>query len=277
MKMCKFTFQIKATKKGVLTPFTGPQIQALFLNIIAKQDKQLAEKLHQENILRPYAVQPLKPLQGKKKIIEEKWIIEEGQQYSFTISTLTEELTKTMIEILAEIQQIEIGKIPFDVLQVQIESKTYETLLKESFAAPKIQMEFLTPTHFRWKEAETYLPFPLPHLFYTNLARIWNMFHPYKADLGELKIWTIKNVYVKSFKGGTREIQIKGTKQTGYKGKIEYIIKNPERGYAKWATILTKYAEYTNVGAHRTQGMGVVKTDMQETKKSRQITIQLLN
>ncbi len=266
MKVCKFTFQVMATKKGVLNPFTGPQIQALFLNIIAKQDKQLAEKLHQENALRPYAVQPLKPLQGKKKILEEKWIIEEGKRYSFAINTLTEELAKTTTEAIVETQQIEIGKISFNILQIQIESKTYETLLKEAPATTKIQIEFLTPTHFRWKEAEAYLPFPLPHLLYTNLARIWNMFHPYKIDLEELKTWTLKNMYIKSFRGGTREVQIKDTKQTGYKGKIEYIIKNPKSGYAKWTTILTKYAEYANTGAHRAQGMGVTKINMQENR-----------
>jgi len=259
VRIFRFEVKVTALERGVLNPFTGPQIQALLLNMIRQEDPSTAERLHEEKGIKPYAVRPLRPLSGRKNVVDDKWLIEEGRNYSLSFSALIEELGKTLTAALTKNLEVTIGRIRFAVNEISVESASIDDLLRDATPARRVLLKFLTPTHFRIRSTGAYMPFPLPHLMYTNLANVWNALYPYKVDIEEFANWIYGHVVPRAFEGKTREVWIKDAKQAGFKGKMEIVVRDPENKYAGWIHVLTRFAEFANTGAHRTMGMGVIK------------------
>ncbi len=261
MRILKFDVCVTSLGKGVLNPFTGPQVQALFLNIIARVDPSLAKRLHEDKGIRPYAVRPLRPKSGKKGVVQGKWLIEKGHEYVFSLSALTEEVAEVLAKGLTEAmgEEVTIGRVEFAVRSISVEATSVEELIKSAKVPHRILLVFRTPTHFKLRGTSSYLPFPLPWIMYANLAGIWNSLYPYKVDLEEFAKWLYGNVLPRAFEGKTREVWVKEAKQVGYRGRMEFVVRDSENRYARWVYVLTRFAEFANTGAHRTMGMGVVE------------------
>lgn len=266
MKIFRFDVKVTAVERGVLNPFTGPQVQALFLNIVAGEDPGLAEELHNSKSIKPYAVRPLRPESGKKNVIQGKWLIEKGKRCVFSLSALTDDLGVVLSKGLMEASTdgVMIGRVRFSIDEVSVVCTSVKELIKNAVRPRRVLLRFLTPTHLRLKGTSAYFPFPLPHVMYANLAKIWNSLYHYKIDMEEFVGWAYENVLPRAFKGVTREVWIKEAKQVGYKGNMEIVVRDPENKYSSWVCVLTKFAEFSNVGAHRTMGMGVVEITKME-------------
>ena len=262
--MLKVVFDVVSLVTGYLPMFTGHLVQGLFLHTIEKEDPNLSKQLHDVNAIRPYAVIPLHPMGFKKRLKSGMWEIEAGKSYRFGFSILDERLEKTIMDILLSVVDgnLKLGVLDFHVHQINFNKLSMEELLREELKKKHddniIRFKFLTPAQFKEKAKNYPTILPVPRLVFTNLARIWNTFSEVRVYLEDFKEWVEKNVYVREYKIVTKEVDIgKAEKIVGFKGHVGFLIKDEK--YKGWLYVLSRFAEFSNVGVKRTRGLGVVR------------------
>jgi len=129
--------------------------------------------------------------------------------------------------------------------------------------------------------------FPIPIILFSNLARLWNDFSNGESDIDK-KIflnWLNFHIYISAYNkmrtvirnigkskpviGGLGNVSYRVTKinKNYYKHHLEELnrqyeykfINNDYSNNCRWLEILCRFGEYTNVGANRTAGMGVIR------------------
>lgn len=261
--MLKVTFEIIALTDGYIPPFTGHIIQGFFLRTLQKINPELSKKLHDAQLIKPYAVMPLKPLNSKMKVKSNMWYIEKSKGYQFGFSIIDPELEPVIINnfISQAITEIQLANLSFTITKIDLKRKTFDELLREGMNNDpnnngKLDFYFRTPVQFKQKDKKYPVILPIPKLVFSNLARIWNSYSPLKVDFDELVNWVSQNLFVRELKIVSREVDIgKKEKIVGFKGRVSYITKSDKIN--NWVLILSKFSEFSNIGNKRTRGLGV--------------------
>ena len=257
----KITVTVTSLEDGYIAPFTGGYIRGLFFTVLATFDEKLAKYVHDMKGIKPFAVEPLKPEGSKKKVEDGGWKIEKGKKYSFSFKLLHDETGKKFIEVLLNFDKLKIGKLQFALENISVTKTTYEELAKNVYLG-RIGLTFLTPTYFNIKGKK--FPYVLPDIrrIAANLLNIWNRYtNPNLKFAEESAIKAIEeSTFIRAHEIKTREVEIEGIKQAGFKGKVEIIIDKENPIGAPFIVPLLHLAEYSNIGEKRTYGLGVVKT-----------------
>ena len=90
-------------------------------------------------------------------------------------------------------------------------------------------------------------------------------FHVHQINFNKLSMEELlreelkkKHDYVREYKIVTKEVDIgKAEKIVGFKGHVGFLIKDEK--YKGWLYVLSRFAEFSNVGVKRTRGLGVVR------------------
>lgn len=258
----------------------GRPAQAWFLRQVTRANPGLAQRLHDEQGLKPYTVSSLLDEHGRP-LGSGMWL-EPGQFVWLRLTTLNDELSsalkKQVIQKLSK--RLTLYKMDFRVDDVYERREEHPWAGSTSFAemaqdaantSPRnsVRMEFASPTAFRSNGLDVCLP--LPGQVFRSLWTKWNTFCLEPMQVQD--IWpefaeacilvsemTAVNTHQWIFAEGTRGGAI------GFTGTIGYHLPDKKRLHTDWhpyydgaATVmqsLAKFAFYAGVGHHTTIGMG---------------------
>ena len=269
--MHRFLFEVVASARGVLPPFTGHLVRAAFLTMFKNHSpsSSLAHRLHEGAQIRPYATTPLRPKQGPPFDRDRRTgviFIREGDLAKFSINTLTTELGRELIDIvlkdLAD-TTFELSETPFRVVRVSVEHRDPSTFLKPPKSVKKFRLDFRTITYFSVAGTETYCRFPDPVRIFGNLTSLWNEF--IAAELGDLKLdesafvdWVYQALAVTRYRLQTRTAKLgQAIPVIGFKGATNFAVLN-DNPFVSWIHPLLMLGTFSNIGQSRTAGLGVI-------------------
>jgi len=264
-------------------PILGPlgrPAQAWFLRQVTRSKPELAQKLHDEQGLKPYTVSTLLDEYGRPFKAGD-WL-KPGQLCWLRFTTFTEELSLALEKKLVQHlpRQATFYKMDFRVDDVFTHKSEHAWAGQSSFsdmaqdaanckAAHDVRMEFVSPTAFRNSGLDVCVP--VASQVFRSLWARWNAFCPGPMQLQEewpdfaascilVNELTAVNTTHWVFAEGSRGYA------TGFTGTVGFHL--PEKGslperwqpyYEGAATVmqsLAQFAFYSGVGHHTTIGMG---------------------
>ena len=284
--------RLHPVESGWVSPTSGNQAHAVFLDIVRQSDPELAERLHQADKRRPFTVSLL---QGFNQLTKEQYddamaygkkvLVSPGQIYWLRFTMLDTGVFGSLVQhFLARpnFSAIRIGDTYFEIGRLigpphpngsstnpWVAYSSFADLSKSRFTEPlsRYQFEFATPTAFslgqqKWGK-QMYL-FPDPARVFEGLARQWEAFAPEHLRLSaaglpypDLVAWCAENLIVNRYSLETHTLHFKKFNQIGFQGKITYDLKGDARApEARWLTPLARLALFSGVGYKTTMGMG---------------------
>jgi CRISPR-associated endoribonuclease Cas6 len=236
-------------------PYT---FRGFLLDIIKDVDPRLAASLHDEQGIKPYAIQ---------YVVKDLEIL-------LTVNLFTTSIHKALYSYFTAIQDatVNIGKAKCSLYRVKMNEINYRDLLEQSTPVDGCKIEFRTPAYFNSSSHDFNIKLPIPGLLFKNLAQMWNEFtgHQVDLDVDGFLDWITKNADVSSFEIKTFPFTLgKGRNISGVKGWIRLRLGRSEVGYNRWVDCLLKLAQYTNVGGNRTAGMGSIKYNPNQPRAER--------
>ncbi|MBN1329964.1 MAG: CRISPR-associated endoribonuclease Cas6 [Candidatus Heimdallarchaeota archaeon] len=269
-KLYNFEFILKAKTKCLLPSFTGQLVRGAILQTIKEFDSTLSEMLHEGNEMRPYSVSPLIPYDKQlNRSRRREIILEEESTLKFRLGILTRDLVERMVKLTlrSDEMKLQLAEGEFRVVSIEIKKKNIKELLMEGQQPlTTFSLSFLTPTYFNIAKQEFPMRFPDPRYVFMNLATLWNTFNEEKifVDQTELFSWLESHISINAYNLSTHSVYIaKNAPKIGFKGWVRYQLSGDE-SYQRWIHALAQYAEFSNVGANRTAGLGCVSYRKEE-------------
>ncbi|MFQ6083041.1 MAG: CRISPR-associated endoribonuclease Cas6 [Candidatus Aminicenantia bacterium] len=249
--------EIKIIGKG------GETLYSLFLNILNRENKNLAKEIHDLKSEKPVTVSPF--LKGTK-FSNGYSVLSPNESVSFRITYLKEELLepiiKGFISLSARNEPIKLsnGKILIEKVDMQKATHAGFTSFQEILSKAKneetIVLEFCSPTSFR-SQGEQKL-FPLPELVFSSLLKKWDAFSGKKllSEIAEIEK-EFGKIRVTRFRLKTELLNFSKYKIIGFIGKVVYELPETiDKEIKKIINALADFAFYSGVGYKTTMGMG---------------------
>jgi len=262
--LTSLVFTLTTNRPLTFPPHLGRASHAAFLQLVARADPHMAERLHAPNERRPFTCSNL-------------WgVRRQGQSLALAPDTpaflrytgLTAEVSRHL-QRLAEHppSHVELEGARLAIQQTTLDSAihpwagqtTYENLaagylLPGEMPSHYAELEFASPTGFR--SGGRTLPVPLPALVYGGLVEKWNDFAPVAVS-EEVRRFAEECLAISRYRLSTRAIAAKGKSvQIGFVGRCRYVALNKDRYWLGLIQLLTDYAFYAGVGYQTTAGMG---------------------
>lgn len=281
--------RLHALESGQVSPGSGNQIQAAFLDMVRQSDLALATWLHQPNQRRPYTLSLLQgfnhltttelaEVTNKQQTIE----VRPGQVYWLRITMLDATLFSSFAQHLITHPRslnVQIGHALFEInrliatpdqdarAQSWVAYSSFAELYNQQAAQKLYHFEFASPTAFSQGQKAWGKPlklFPAPEDVFASLARQWDVFAPPRFRLNACELtpqsisaWCADNVIVTGYNLATRYLPSSKFGQTGFSGDITYEVKgDPSAPEARWLTSLARFALFSGIGYKTAMGMG---------------------
>jgi len=237
-------------------------IYKLFLNVIEREDENLAEEIRNLKDEIPITLSPF--LKGVKFSKGYTYLFPKDREYAtFRITYLKEEVLELILKgfgfLSEEKKAVELGNGKVLIEKVDIQKAAHANFIsfKEILSNAKeentIILEFCSPTFFEIKGKNKL--FPLPELVFPSLLKKWNKF-------SEVKIpWEIEKEFekieIEQYRLTTEPINFSGNKIIGFIGKVNYkLSKLIEEEAKKFLNALADFSFYSGVGSKNIIGMG---------------------
>lgn len=257
----KIGLEMYAEKPLVLPFFTGYIARGLFLHVLRRVDPALAGVLHEADRPKPYSVTPL-GFRAREKT-ENGYLVDPGFPCKVWFGFLRDELAKHVLEYFHGSGSVLIYDTRFCVASLTVRSEGYEDLLGGvGEPVDAFRLYFKTPTYLATLGTDYHFMFPDHMRIFPSLMRLWNMFSDKrrfgKEEFLEYKDWLLRNMGVSQHKLSTRIVWMGKKKASGFVGWATYEMKALDE-WNRVTQVLSRFAEYSNIGGNRTGGFGVVK------------------
>lgn len=288
-ELFSFLLRLHPVEEGWISPSSGSQAHAAFLDIVRQNDPALAEQLHQPNQRRPFTVgllqgfNHLSAAQLDEAITKNQKVqVLPGQVYWLRITVLDSRLFSTFIQYLITTPRnfiIRLGEASFEVSRLvgspDPDNAANPWAAYSSFAELRAftqaqryyEFEFATPTAFsmgqqHWGKLMKLLPEPA--YVFESLAKQWETFAPEHLRMADknltarqLATWCEESLIVARYALKTRYLPSSKFAQAGFQGKILYEMKGRQSSpEAAWLTPLAHFALFSGVGYKTSMGMG---------------------
>ncbi len=277
---------------GRVSPSSGSQVHAAFLDIVRQNDPELAEKLHEPDQRRPFTVSLLQGFNHipAPQLVEamsqgRQVLVSPGQVYWLRFTMLDAVVFGRFIgHFLKQEQQVQlrIGESQFEISRVigtpephaihhsWVACSSFHEISQCSEPRVHYAFEFASPTAFSlgqksWGKQMNL--FPEPSLVFGSLARQWENFapHPLRITTSGLSIrdlteWCAGALVVSRYHLETRVLHSKKFGNVGFQGKISYDLKGKAQSAESiWLSRLARFALFSGVGYKTTMGMGQMR------------------
>lgn len=278
--MIQFTFDLHPEdgKLGKHFPF-GYKFRGVIMKWLVESNPELGDAFHRPGQIRPYAINTI-PHRKEGRI-------------EFILTSYDEELSDTVIHDLLQSEKVKlkVNGQTFFIARITFERPNLEQMRKQARALTKFQIQFVTPIYFNTSLGDYPVRFPMPDIFFNNLARLWNDMNndELKIDRESFIEWINAHVYISGYRMRSAKRDIGKRKPVvGGLGNATYRVTEINRNYYKhlleeldrkydiefvrenysnnceWLDTLLKLGTYTNVGGNRTAGMGVIRYWLKE-------------
>ena len=276
MIMIKLTFGL-FPENGHIKPYEHPYgyiFRGVIMDWLNKIKPELVHKLHEYEEIRPYAIN----CRIYKKI----------PKIDFILVSFIENLSEILIQdiISSEKIKIDVGQKDYFISSINFERFNFRKFLEQAKSVKIFSLNFVKPTYLNTSMGDYPVRLPLPNLLFGNLANIWNDISSGEAEIDRKTFinWVNAHVYVSGHKIRTVRTYIGKPKPVaGFLGNASFRITKINKNYYKhllkelkreydyqfvnedysnncrWLEILCRFGEYTNAGANRTAGMGVIR------------------
>ena len=274
---------------GLLSPGSGNQVQAAFLDLVRQGNQALADQLHLPNQRRPYTVSLLQGFNHltitqleEARAQQQQLPVLSGQTYWLRITMLDATVFGSFVHTLIDQSHalvVRIGSAQFGIsrlfttpssettLSPWIAYSSFEALHTLQLAQRQYRFEFATPTAFSMGQrtwGKMLKVFPEPALVFESLARQWETFAPPHLHMSEqhltprdLSMWCEEHLVVARYQLHTGYLATNRFGQVGFQGMVTYEVKGNLNGpEAQWLTPLARFALFGGVGYKTTMGMG---------------------
>jgi len=255
---------LQAGRPARFPPHLGRAAHAALLRLIAGSDPALAEQLHASAERRPFTCSTLwgPRRQGGSLVLEA------GRPAFLRFTGLNEAVSRHLLGLAEHPPaSIELEGVPLAVQEATLDPLvhpwagrcTYEELagrhlLPQKTPAPRLEIEFASPTAFR--SAGRTVPLPLPGLVFGSLVEKWNAFSPLVVS-EEVRRFAEECLAISRYRLFTRPVAGKEEGlQIGFLGLCRYTALNRDRYWLSLVQLLTDYAFYAGVGYQTTVGLG---------------------
>lgn len=176
---------------------------------------------------------------------------------SFRIALLDDALFDPLVDglrrepfVLDRERRIEIADVPDPIGQ------TYRDMLAHASTAPRLTLEFLTPTSFHVNGLAYVLPDPMR--VFESYWKAWNAFAPANARFNADWLgWAADNIAISRMRLGTGVLRFAEHDQIGFVGLVQFAAQDraDEAALGVFNT-LADFAFYCGTGHKTSQGMG---------------------
>lgn len=255
------------------TPF-GYIFRGVLMKWLSEVKPELVHLLHEYEKIRPYSIK--------------RYIHKRVPKIDFSLTTYDDSISEALLQDLLKGGNAEFiaGEKKYYISQIQFERVDVKSLFEKARPVRSFNIRFATPAYFNTSMGDYPVRFPLPALFFGNLANIWNDISKDLAEIDRERFlnWVNAHVYISYYKMKTVKREI-GKPRPVYGGignasfrvkkmnklHYKYFLEEQERPQdhelvnqdytenCRWLEILCRLGEYTNVGANRTAGLGVIK------------------
>ncbi|MEQ8223450.1 MAG: CRISPR-associated endoribonuclease Cas6 [Candidatus Eremiobacterota bacterium] len=252
------------TSKIILPCAGGREIRSFFYNLLSGKNAALSDRLHSMTGPKPFTVSLVN---GKKKILKDRMILDEKNLYWFRITVLTEEvfhvLTAGLFGMFASEETVKFYDKELIIKEVCLSYDEhpmahiaeYKDLMtdedKKSFS-----LSFKSPTAFVYGNG--IMPLPLPYSMFRSYLVRWNAFCPVEYHIDEKILKIIeKTLFPSIYNLSTKLLDMKNFKMIGFTGDCSFeIIEKLSPEDMKNILTLAKFSFYGGTGAKTTIGMG---------------------
>ncbi len=259
-------FNLTAMSEGNIE-FTGHDIQGVFFKMLGEAYPELASFLHDYEKRKTYSVTPIL-YRDERGLLRMPRHIRKNSLYHFTVCVYSkgfEGFGVRMIESLG--RSISVGGLDFNVANAEFEASSFRQIIGGSKPIKSFTLRFVTPTCFKMAASNLYDLFPTPLRILNSMLSIFKTVDPslLSHEYEGLQEWVSRCVTAKRYKLETRRLEGE-FKLPGFIGNVAYIVDRQrgfsERDHEKYSRLLAgivKAATYTNIGTHKTMGMGVIQ------------------
>ena len=274
--------KLKAQKEALVSPTQGYHSYALFLDLVRRRNPELAQRLHDSPVAKPFTLSPLHgnpfgKLRTGFRRSGQGILITKGESYTIRLTIMEDEIFATILDSV-------LGLKGDDVLVLEEASFKLEEVVTAPGSAPGvgctsfeaiwdvdrardgdgdrdrdrdrgIDLHFLSPTTFR-SGGKRNVIFPEPGLVFGSLLARWNALSPIKLD-ESIKAVTEDKVKLAQYNLRTHILHFPNYQEVGFEGSSVFMIdKDVDDGTVQSLNALADFAFYSGVGAKTTMGMG---------------------
>jgi CRISPR-associated endoribonuclease Cas6 len=221
-------------------------------------DPSLAVALHEPDVPKPYSVTGLH-FRSKRRVAD-GYVLDPAYPCTFKIRFLNELHAQGTFKYFQDKTTILVADTTFRIASISVKSETYQELSDKALDIAAFRLVFKSPTYLASKGARFHHLFPEPRRLFLNLAKLWNQNAKGNEiqDVGFYAEWLKRNLGVSGYALETRLVRAGKREGIGFTGWANY--RTNEHGeHNRLTSSLAKFAEYSNLGANRTGGFGVVR------------------
>ncbi len=257
-------FKLQVLNNANLPASHGRLLHAAVLDLVRSRSNEASTVMH-DSATKNFSVSLLKLAQEK---VNNTYRLHKGDVAWLRVGVVGEEFVKIMLAFPQGLE-MRVGSVEF-MLEKTIASQdqhkdagitTLEAIeegCKEMPVMQSLTLDFLTPTTFKFYDAD--YPFPKPELIFGSLAKRWNSFSE-ATTFDEEKVKEIAGYLVpENWVGTTKRVNITPQRgNTGFTGKYTFGLKLLPPEYRYIFILLAEFAVFLGVGRLTGQGWGRVK------------------
>jgi len=255
------------------TPF-GYVFRGVLMKWLSEIKPELVHLLHDYEQIRPYSIN--------------RYIHKHIPKIDFSLTTYNDSISDALLQDLLTDENAEFiaGEKKYYISKIMFEKVNLKQIFEQANPIKSLNIRFATPTYFNTSMGDYPVRFPLPALLFGNLANIWNDISKEIAEIerDQFISWVNAHVYISYYKMktvkrnigkpkpvyggiGNASFRVKRMNKMYYKHVLEELGRSQDHEYVnqdyqdncRWLEVLCRLGEYTNVGANRTAGLGVIK------------------